>query len=173
MNLKKLCALVPTILLVLVPSLCAAETGKRHNEAAGGFSFCPPKGWTEREFPGFKYKIFTGPVTESFAANINVVDEAASGSLEDYVKGNAQAISRAFKAFKKLSQSEFKTDSGVKGVKLVTESDQGGHALRQTFFFFDGKAGKKFVVTCSASAGEGAKLDETFTASLKTFALEK
>jgi hypothetical protein len=78
-----------------------------------------------------------------------------------------------FKGFKKLGQSNFKTDSGVKGIRLQTESEQGNLRLRQTFFFLEGKGKTKLVVTCSALAENGQKLDAVFEDSLKTFAVEK
>lgn len=162
-----------TALLILSASGFAADTGDRHVEKAGGFSFCPPKSWDMKEIPGVKYKIAFGPASDGFAPNINVVDESFARSLSDYVKGNQETLTKMFKGFKNLGQSEFKTDSGSKGVKLITQSEQQGQKLRQTFFFFDGKGGKKLVATCSALAENGAKLDETFAASMKTFTLEK
>lgn len=163
-------------LLVIVFSLIhilAAGVGKRHVESAGGFSYCPPEGWEVREFPGMKYKLSIGQAVDGFAANINVVDEAHTGSLKDYVKANVHTLSKVFQGFKNLGQTDFKTDSGRKGFKLVTESEQQGKRLRQSFFFFEGKDGKKLVVTCSAAAADGSKLDSVFEASLKTFAIEK
>ena len=168
--------IIPFSLVLLIFTVSAAhsaETGTRHVESAGGYSYSPPKNWEMKEMPGLKFRVAIGPVSEAFAANITVVDEAATLELKDYVKGNVDVLTKVFQGFKNLGQSEFKTDSGLKGHKLITESDQQGNRLRQTFFFFDGKDGKKLVITCSAKATEGAKLDSTFDASLKTFALQK
>ena len=124
-----------------------------------------------KEIPGLKYQIAVGEPVDGFAPNINVVDESFRGSLSDYVAKNLQALGKLFKDFKKLSESEFKTDSGLKGTKLITQADQQGRSLRQTFFFFEGKPGKKLVITCSALADKGSKLDPLFEASMKTFAV--
>jgi len=158
---------------VLFVSLFAADTDKRHTEPAGGFSFCPPKDWVIREVAGMKYKFAFGPLADGFAPNINVVDESFTGSLQAYVKANLETLPKVFKGFKKLGQSDFKTDSGMNGVKIIIQSEQQGHAIRQSFFFFEGKADKKLVATCSALAEGGAKLDSAFEASMKTFAIEK
>ena len=166
-------ALVLALFVALPHSTPAAETGKRHVEASGGYSFCPPNGWEMKEMPGLKYKLAFGPAAGGFAPNINVVDEAFDGSVEDYVKTSLEMVAKAFKGFKKIGQSSFKTESGVKGVRLQTESDQGPLRLRQTFFFLAGKGKNKLVVTCSALAENGQKLDSAFEDSLKTFALEK
>ena len=151
----------------------AAETGTRHVESAGGFSFCPPKAWVMREFPGIKYQLATGQASDGFASNINVVDESSDMPLKDYVKATVTTLAKVLKGFKHLGQTEFKTQSGLKGHRLVVEAEQQGKQVRQVFFFFDGKAGKKLVVTCTALASQNAKLDQVFEDSMKTFALTK
>ena len=118
-----------------------------------------------KEVPGLKYQIAFWPASGGFTPNINVVDEVFSGELKDYVNGNIQALTKQFKEFKNLGQFDFKTDSGAKGIKLLTQSEQQGNLLRQTFFFFDGKGGRKYVVTCSARIEVGDKFDAPFEAS--------
>src|SRR5437667_12582996 len=103
--------------LIIAGTLGAAQTGDRHTESAGGFSYCPPKGWTMKEVPGLKYQIAFAKASGGFTPNINVVDEVFSGALKDYVNGNIQALTKQFKEFKNLGQSDFKTDSGAKGIK--------------------------------------------------------
>jgi hypothetical protein len=165
--------------LILVPTLLCAgaargddEEARRHTEKAGGFSFSPPANWTVREFPGLKYKVVVGPVRASFASNINVVDEPFKGTLDDYVKANIGAMRMRFKKFKLEDQGDFKTTSGLRGARLVTESEQGGRLLRQTFYIF-GTADTKYVVTCSTLAEGGKTLDPLFERSMKTFRFEK
>lgn len=160
------------VFILSVP-VFAAGTGERHVESAGGFSYCPPKDWAVKEVPGMKFKAALGPAAGGFASNIVIVDESFSGPLSDYVKATVQALTKTFKGLKNLGQTDFKTDSGLKGVRLIVQSEQQAHLLRQTFFFLDGKDGRKLVVTCSTLAEGGARLDDTFAASMKTFALEK
>lgn len=166
---------VPILLISISTVLAsgAAETGKRHVESAGGFSFCPPKDWAMKELPGMKYQLVIGTAIDGFASNIAIVDESSDQPLKDYVKASAEMIAKVFQGFKNLGQSEFKTESGLKGFRLTTEAEQQGKRLRQIFYFFDGKAGKKLVVTCSTVAAHGSKLDAVFDSSMKTFALEK
>jgi hypothetical protein len=159
-------------ILFTVSPLFAADVGKRHKETAGGFSFCPPQGWTIQSFPGLKYSIAAGPASNGFAPNINVVDEKAEMSLAAYVDANKKMLSKAFKGYKEVGKSDFKTASGLKGSRLIVQSDQNGTPLRQTFYFFAGSGDKKLVATCSALARGGTELDDVFEASLKTFALD-
>ena len=170
MNIKRN-FLLTTIILTVVP-LLAADVGKRHKETAGGFSLCPPQGWTVRTLPGMKYSIVAGPASKGFAPNINVVDETAEMALAAYVDANTRLLSKAFKGYKELSKSEFKTTSGLKGTRLLIQSNQDGTLLRQAFYFFAGTGDKKFVVTCSALASGGEAIDEVFEGSLKTFVLD-
>jgi hypothetical protein len=151
---------------------CRDSASKRHVESAGGFSFVPPDGWTMRDFPGMKFKLAAGPAAAGFAPNINVVDEQFNGSLEDYVKGNLATLRASFKGFNLVQQDEFKTTAGEAGKRLITENEQKGRQLRQTFYFF-GKGNTKFVVTCSALSDGGEKLDSAFETSMKTFRFDK
>ena len=133
------------------------------------FSFTPPEGWEFRDpLPGMKFKAAIGPARAGFASNINVVDEAFNGSLAAYAEGNLTAIQKAFKNFRLLKQETFTTTNGEPAVRMVTENEQNGRQLRQTFYFF-GKGNTKFVVTCTTLAEGGEKLDPVFEASMKTF----
>ncbi len=145
-----------------------SDEGRRHTEAAGGFSFIPPEGWKVRDFPGWKFKVAVGPVAAGFASNINIVDESFDGSLEDYVKASLNALSKALKKYRLLNQDSFVTTAGLKGARLIVEDEQNNQLLRQTFYIFS-KKNTKFTVTCSVLAEEGDKFAPVFDASLKTF----
>lgn len=164
--------LLLAILFALVAAHAVhAELGERHTEQAGGFSLRAPHGWQFREFPGLKYQIVFGPATDSFAPNINVVDEAFAGSLESYVEANMVALHRSFEDFILIRREAFMTTSGLKGVKLITTSKQHKALIRQTFFILPGSGGKYIVVTCSALAQRGESLDAVFDESVRTFEL--
>ncbi len=145
---------------------------RRHTEKAGGFSFVPPENWTVRDFPGLKYKVVVGPVRSAFASNINVVDEVYKGSLDAYEKASIAAMQARLEKFAIKDRGEFKTTSGLKGARLVAQSEQGGRLLRQTFYFF-GNGDKKYVATCSTVADGGEKFDDVFERAMKTFRFER
>jgi hypothetical protein len=164
--------------MILVPALlCAAPTdgdddeARRHREKDGGFSFVPPADRRAQNITGLKYKV-VGAVRERFACNINVVDEPFQGTVDEYVKANISALKERLAKFKVHEQGEFKTTSGLRGVRLVTESEQGRRLLRQTFYFF-GTPDAKYVVTCSTLAEGGEKLDSVLEKAMKTFWLER
>ena len=164
------------LLICFLCFLCCvayADVGDRHVERAGGFALRAPKGWQFREFPGQKYQIVFGPPRGSFRSNINVVDEAYSGSLKSYVDLNIENVKRVFDQFKLIKREAFVTTSGLQGEKVVTTSRQYKNLLRQTFYFFRGPQGKYLVVTCSTLAKGGEAFDRLFEESLKTFELLK
>ena len=150
-----------------------AESGSESSHADGDFTFTEPPGWRIAEMPGLKYKVAFGEPIDGFAPNINVVDEYYSQGLESYVEGNEKNMSKLFQNFKQIQKSSFQTNSGLNGIKLITEADPQGMSLRQTFYFFSGYGDKKIVVTCSVPKAHGGKYDSIFDASLKTFSFGK
>jgi hypothetical protein len=162
----------PFKLILILVWLCGGCGGSKAPHAAyekaGGFSYDPPQGWQVREIGGLKYRISSGPSENGFAPNINVVDEKFSGSLPEYVDLNLQTLKKTFVDFKLVKREDFQTDDGLAAVRLVCEDTQQGKRLRQTFCFF-GNSNRKYVVTCTALADGGEKLDELFVQSMKTF----
>lgn len=147
------------------------DESKRHTDEAGRFSFVPPADWTVRSVPGVKYRVVFGPAQSGFAPNINVVDEEYKGTLDDYVKANLSALRTKLGKFRVVEQGEFKTTSGLHGVRMVSDSEHSGYHLRQSFYFFD-RGDTKYVATCSTLAEGGEKLDKIFERAMKSFRLE-
>lgn len=141
-------------------------------EAAGEFSYTPPNGWRVTEIPGLKYRVAVTTPAQGFAPNINVVDESFSGTIQEDVRRNLEALQKGLPEFKSLGQSAFTTTSGLKGAKLVTQSRQQGRLLRQVIYFLPGRGDRKYVVTFSGLAEEGGKYDPQVDAAVKTFVLK-
>ena len=152
-------------------SLLSYGDSQRYVERAGGFSFVQPKGWEFQDSPVMKFKIAIGPSQNGFAPNINVVNEQFKGTLEEYTNANIATMRGAFSKLRIIEQVEFKTTAGLPGRRLVIESEQNDKLLRFSFYFF-GTAGMKYVVTCTALAYGGEKLDTVFAESMKTFRIE-
>jgi hypothetical protein len=119
-----------------------------------------------------KYRISHGPRENEFSPNINVVDEAFSGTLGTYVDANLQNMEKLFVNLKVLTREDFRTQDNEAAVKVVTENEQQGRMLRQTFFFI-GSGNRKYVVTCTALADGGDKFDTAFAESVKTFRMHR
>lgn len=163
------------LLTLLLVTSAGAQSGHQVDFGGDGvFSYTPPSGWRVTEFPGIKYKIALGAVSKGFTPNIVVVDEFWPGSLDDYVKNNIATMKASFQDLKILDQTDFATSDGVRAIKLITEryDDQPKKELRQIFYFFD-SGDKKIVATCSSLAEDGASLDQSIDAAMKTFRVAK
>jgi hypothetical protein len=156
--------------LLISTALIAAEEADQI-VADKEFSMSAPKDWKVQDFAGMKYKIAAGPAKDGFAPNIVIIDEAYEGTLADYVKANLVTLAKALPKYAKVSEEEFKTDGGSAMTRVICTNEQNNQKLRQSFFFLDGPAGKKFVVTCSSLLADGEAHDKDFLEAATTFKL--
>ncbi|MGB7624379.1 MAG: hypothetical protein WBN92_18695 [Terriglobia bacterium] len=172
--------MIQRLLFLFLVILMAAMNGYaqapviRYVEPAGGFSFNVPSDWTIEEVPGQKYRMVFGPAVDGFAPNINVVDEPSLGSMDSYVAARLRGLPKLFesasgKEFKTLTQTDFITKFGQRGIRVVTQLEINGRVLRQAEYFFQGREGKVFVVTCTVPTHGGEAFDKVFDESMKTF----
>jgi hypothetical protein len=155
--------------LMLVGSLAFGQ-GNRVTERAGGFSYVVPRGWTAKAISGYKYQFVFAPVAQKFASNINFVDEAFSGSLQDYVVGNKAAMKKAFKKYQLLAEARASTANAGNAAKLAILNEQNGQVLSQIFYFVEAKT-KKFVITCTTLPAQRAALEPQCDALVASFTL--
>jgi hypothetical protein len=162
------------VLLALAPlegGDAPAALGPRHHEPAGGFSYCPPKGWAVHEVPGAKYK-YAIILADGFTPLISVIDEDGSENLEDFTAGNITAITEAFPDYQEVASAPFITASGLKGYRHIVTLTQKGKPLRQSLFFIDGGNGRKFLLKGSALAKDGDSRDAGFLAAALSFQID-
>jgi hypothetical protein len=148
-----------------------AEVGPRHFEKEGGFSFCPPKGWSIQAVPNAKYK-YAVLIADGFTPFFNATDEQFAGSLDDYVAANLHSLHNIYPDCKELSQAPFATTSGLVGTMRVVLATQHGKPLRQSWFFIDGGNGSKYFLKGAALAADGERRDAGFLAAAKSFRVE-
>lgn len=158
---------------LLMPNLVANQEGKRHVEKDGGFSYIVPKGWKCTDFPGLKFKVLAGPISNDFGINIVFVDEKSASSLAEYKDVNKKALQGMFQSFMELDEGKLKSSAGDEAVNLVTQSTNNGKKIRQSFYFFDLGDGKKIVATCSCAVEDEDTHDAAFEEIMKSFKIEK
>ena len=144
----------------------------RHYEEGGRFSFVPPDGWQVVQLPGMKYGVFSGPTANGFAPNINVLDEAYAGSLDDYVTLSIRNLRVMFPQFLKLSQEDLKLDSGLPAVRVVGRNSMNNMEMEQTMYFVK-RSSKMFVITGSKLASDGRNLANEFEKCARSFREER
>jgi hypothetical protein len=170
---------VATLFIFLLALGGFAQTPcKRHAEAVGGFSFCPPESWIVAAQEGQKYKIVHRERGATFTPNINVKDETTSYSLADYVTASIRTITTNFEqigatSIKLLDQTNFTTANRTPGIRVSFRTEYKGLLIRTLQYYFNGKPGQKLIVTCTFLEEEKATLDPLFDSTLKTFQLDK
>ena len=109
------------LVAVLVTSCKKSLPPRAHHEQLGYFSYEPPLGWTEKSVPGFEFKYMIGPEINGYAPNINVVKERFRGTPRTYLQFGKKSLQSVFgEKIKFISESEFTTEDGIKGVKLTS-----------------------------------------------------
>jgi TPR repeat protein len=165
------------LLSILLASLVNCQTNEAPMADFGGdgiFSYVPPKGWAVIKAPGMdlKYKVAVGQPVRGFSPNIAVVPEESEKSLDEYATLSLVTLKASLDGFTLLEKMDFQTSEGVRGIKLVTESDStegnSKSRLRQVYYLF--KSGPViFAAVCSRLAGDDKALDQAFDSAMKTF----
>jgi hypothetical protein len=165
------------------------------------FTYTPPSGWSMEKVPGFEYKFAMGKEVSGFKPNINVVAEDYSGSVESYMGHAKKTLMNVLGGkLSIISESEFVTDSGLKGAKMVFIA---GHSLdekyleslkelgaseelrkllkessidpktlyQSSYVFSDGE--RVYIATCSAPVELKAEMSPVFDTAMRSFALNK
>lgn len=173
-DMMKSLLMAALIVCALAQSGLAQGVCNRHVEPLGGFSFCLPAGWTIVEKKELKYKVIMGPRNEVFTPNINMRDEANEGTLAEYVAGSLKLILGNYKevgatSVKVLAQSNFRTTSGIRAIKVTLSTEYKGLNIRTRQYYLGGDGTDKLIVTCTALEEESDTLDPVFDAVMKSF----
>lgn len=170
--MKKIIAVSSFVLFFAITGL-AQTPCKRHTEAAGRFSFCPPEEWTSKDSTsGSPYKVWLTPEISAIRANMNVKDEATTMSHSEYMAAAlkfllADNASRGEEATKVIGWTEFATSSNLRGSRMVYERLYKGLHMRTIQYIFD-LPGKKLLFTGTALASSKETTDPIFDAAVKT-----
>ena len=134
---------------------------QRHVEAEGGFSYCPPNGWTSKLNPGTKFHRFFAPAGADGRswANFNVRDAAFTGTLAAFVQANINDLTtprtdRNPSVYKVISRTDIATGSKLKGVRIVMQYELQGRQVQAISYIFDGKGGTKVVFSSTMLMGD-------------------
>jgi hypothetical protein len=166
-----------TVVLLAGVQYLAAQTCNRHVESVGGFSICFPEDWTARERPGDKFKSLFGPASDNFSPNINFRDEKSNAALSEYaaagvrfILANKEKIGAT--SIEPLGQSDFVTDSGMRGIRVLLKSLYKGFEVRTIQYLFDDGNGRKLIVTGTSLEKNKEVFDRVFDRALKSFRVE-
>jgi hypothetical protein len=168
---------ITLFLLAFGLSAFAQDNCTRYTEAAAGFSFCQPAGWTLVEREGSPFKLVMAPPADVFRANLNTRADDSTLDLKDYVDGSIKSVlegtaKMGATSIVFVSRSEFVTDSGAKGVKVTYRTEYKGLIIFSAQYFIDTGKGK-LLVTGTALESEKGVDGKLFDAAMKTFRVIK
>lgn len=166
-------AIFPIVLLVITG--VGQTPCKRHVEAAGGFSICPPEGWAVEEADeGQKYKKFFAAAANNFRANLNFRDETSAMTLPEYadasikyVLANSPKIGTDSTSL--VGKTDIATTDGLPGKKVIFFSIYKGLSIRSTIYMFSGKNELKILLTFTSLDADKASDEKLFDAIAKSF----
>jgi hypothetical protein len=154
----------------------AAQNCIRHVEMQGGFSVCIPDSWTVRDAQNEKFKQIFGQATDGFTPNINFREETTTTPLSSYVAAGIRNILASTEklgatSIEPLGQSDFTTDSGLRGIRAVFQTLFKGHLVRTIQYYFDGGNGRKLIITSTSLDKNKEVFDRVFDRNAKSFRL--
>ena len=155
--------LVGVVLAIAMPAGATLLRGEMYTSGVHRFEMQPPEGdWSAA--PAHPIAKFYLPPTDNFTANINVVRESFSGTLEDYEKKAVPMLEKELKA--KLLKKEQKP-----GELLIEYTAK----MEGRDLHFIARIVKRddaaYVVTGTSLANDWEKQKEAITKSVMTFRL--
>jgi hypothetical protein len=147
---------------------------KRYVEPSGGFSLVPPREWAAHKIAGLDFLVYLGPGEPppalEFRRDLSVPDDTDVVAFLRYTSG------QVYEASELLASSDFVTDSGLRGKRIVLENEtrkEGAPAtIRQIVYLFS-NGGDTHAFWGSAPAEVGTKFDGVFDACAKSYRIER
>jgi hypothetical protein len=176
----RLCLILAMLIAATVMVPGQQRCDKEYSLGKGVALFCPPADWTSTQEKDRKYLSFekkVGPAT--FPPSLMIDEEKATEApIELYVYGMVKGLfdmesAGADKVTGKrvMDLVEFKTTSGLKGTKLVTEMTIGSMPTRSIYYVFEVPG---FVYTFTAISGaDDGSTGAAFDAIMKTMRVVK
>ena len=168
---------VAALLFAFAPPSSAQDACARNVES--GFSYCPPEGWTMKPALGDKFKPFIGPPSPTFTPNINIKDEESTRSLDDHVAANIQTMvgspdKAGAMAVRILEQSDFKTTSGERVVRVtIRVNTSSGAPIRAWQYYFKGRGTQYLVATCMSLESSADSYEPICDRSMRTLRVDR
>jgi hypothetical protein len=156
--------------LLSKPTVSTRKLGEVYTSKENGYSHRIPEKWESKAGPRPGMTMFVAPQDSNLNSNMITTIEIFVGSLADYVDTNKKLLSTSVPDAKVSSDADFVTDAKATAHKTKLQNKMNNVELAQTMYFFEGAAGKKIIVTCTAPANLAGNLEPVFDDCMKTFA---
>ena len=151
-------------------SVFASVESNPYVNSTNQFSINPPLGWTVDSSGAFGTTVILyGPTDSNFRINMNLIIEATSLSLSDYVSAAKSQLSSSLNNYQLVSEASI-TIGGVAADELVNKFTQGSYSIedKQDILVQNQKA---YIITSTALQSNYATYQPSFDESVQTFKL--
>ena len=142
-------------------------------EPSGDFVYSVPSSWMVANIEGMKYQIARDIKKDSFAANINFFKENTKATFAQFFKIDMDDVRKNVRDYKEISNTNFSTEGGLKGKRLVCTNTQFGNNFMQVYYFLEGRNGDKFIITGTSLIKSQKEYLPIFDLIAKSFKLTK
>lgn len=149
------------------------KIGETFTSTENGYSHRIPQGWENKPAPPPTAGMIVAPKSSGLASNMVTTVENYNGTLRAYVDANIQALKTNAPDAKVVGDSEFATDGKTPAYKLKLQNKVKNVDLAQFMYLFEGAAGQKIIVSCTATTKDGPVLEPLFDDCMKSFALSR
>lgn len=159
-----------TITFTFDVSVFATVESNPYVDSKNQFSINSPSGWTVDSSGSFGTAVILyGPTDLNFRINMNVVVQATSLSLSDYVSASKSQLATGLTNYQLVSEGPT-TIGGVAAYELVNTFTQGSYSIKdkQDLLVQNQKA---YVITSTALQTNYATYQPSFDESVQTFKL--
>ena len=164
-------ACLSLLFLTIVSSLSVfAAVGSAYVDSKNQFSINPPSGWTVDASGAYGTTVILyGPTDSGFRINMNLIVEATSLSLTDYVSSTKSQLASGLSNYQLVSEGSTNI-GGVAAYELVNNFTQGSYTIKdkQDLLVQNQKA---YVITSTALQTNYATYQPSFDESVQTFKL--
>lgn len=165
--------------VALMFCVCAAgqQSGDRRIKPQHGeYTIVVPDGWTYHD--AGRAQVIATSVSNDITPNLVIGFDKTNLSLKDYVvkgfKNYIKIVSELNSRILNVSGvSEFITDSGQKGIKLVLGIQVFDRVISQNIYLFDGANGKKWAIGATVAVKDYSSYDRDFDRIVRTWKLNE
>jgi hypothetical protein len=156
-------------------TLTGAEENVLGNEladAAGGFAYRMPAGWSAVRVPELDFPLAQEPQYPGYRSNIRVTREQVPTAFDLYLQQGKTSLPELLDRPVVLEDTEFTTLSGLKGRRWRVRSRLGDGEILQLFYLFPGPGDAKIAMTASCTTFQESRMVFAFDAAAKTLRLD-
>lgn len=134
----------------------------RMEQPAGSFSMVTPEGWYRKKLAGLEFIIVSATPDYGFRSNIFVDGIQPSIDLDKVANAVIERSQNAYQDYESIKQSDFKTESGMTGLKLESTRKDMNQLPLSTFQYLIKDSERTLIFSCSCAETMKAKYESIF-----------